>query len=543
MANMDTATGNPRLWLVASAVAATLCVLTAVPASAGPYDWAAGLPGCHPTQPAVAHNANGVLLAPQPTTGPVPCGMLTGWATIENRIAVTNDNTVIFMPALLPGQPAQLPPGTTPPLVGGCGHLPGDCLGETVSRSTDEGATWTTSTAVAFDDNPTGLGFVAGDVDNRLYVDHATGRLFYYDYNSDKHAHPDACGNGRGATIFFSDDSGVTWSHGFSLDHMCTENPTVVVGKRRISSPSPSYAGGVVYLCGNNFGTGIAGGGSTGKVCAKSVDGGLTWVGQLFQNDALTAVPITNGQGCYAGQCKDNFNPYPECAAGGSSSGGNDVQPLPDGTLLIPITCGSRTYLSQSKDEGDTWTIKNRIPHGGTLRSDSVGNLFKLNGTLLSTSTNRGVTWSAQIDMIAPGVGSPGSTHFAIGTHRVGHEVGRVAINYYGVRDGETYSDGFITETRNALDPNPVFWSGQVNHRADQGPLLYNVTPPVNMGVTVLDFTGSAFSPDGRSVWASFVRDCGDSLVTDPNCSSRYPETNPGNPQDGFAGRLVWPPQ
>ena len=52
-----------------------------------------------------------------------------------------------------------------------------------MSRSSDDGATWTTSTAVAFPD-PTGMGFFAGDVDNRLYVDHSTGRLFYYDYDS-----------------------------------------------------------------------------------------------------------------------------------------------------------------------------------------------------------------------------------------------------------------------------------------------------------------------------------------------------------------------
>ena len=117
--------------------------------------------------------------------------------------------------------------------------------------------------------------------------------------------------------------------------------------------------------------------------------------------------------------------------------------------------------------------------------------------------------------MIAPGVVSVGTTYFAIGTHRVGHEIGRVAINYYGVRAGETYSDGFITETRNALDPNPVFWSGQVNHRADAGAAAVQHRPrPSNMGVTVLDFTGSAFSPNGRSVWASFVQDCGDNILT-----------------------------
>src|SRR2546422_10156205 len=115
--------------------------------------------------------------------------------------------------------------------------------------------------------------------------------------------------------------------------------------------------------------------------------------------------------------------------------------------------------------------------------------------------------------MAAPGVISRGTTFFAQGTHRVGHEVGRVAVMYYGVRTGNTTSDGFITETRNALDPNPVFWSGQVNTLSGK-PLLYNTTPGVYifpMGLTVLDFIGGAFSPDGRSTWASFVQDCGPS--------------------------------
>src|SRR6267142_429133 len=259
-----------KLWVVASALAVTLFVLTAVRASADPaHDWAAGLPGCDPSRPAVAHYAGGVPLVPQPTNGPVPCGVLTGRPTVENRIEVTNDNTVIYMPALIPD-------GN---VLGGCGHGPGLCVNNTVGRTIDEGAHWVTSTATT---NPAVHDYVSADVDNNLYVDHGTGRLFYYDSGGTIAFQPPLCGDGgNGATIFFSDDSGATWSFGYDPEHNCSENPTILVGRPSISNPS--YAGGVVYLCGNNFGTGAGGAGSTGKVCSKSLDGGLTWVGQFFQ--------------------------------------------------------------------------------------------------------------------------------------------------------------------------------------------------------------------------------------------------------------------
>src|SRR2546425_102394 len=130
--NMSSASGNVKqLWVGASAFAATLCVLTAVSASAGPFDWAAGLPGCDPSRPAVAHHAKigavDQVLVPQPTNGPVPCGVLTGWATNENRIEVTNDGTVIFMPALIPDPLI--------PLLAGCGNGAGFCATNSVART------------------------------------------------------------------------------------------------------------------------------------------------------------------------------------------------------------------------------------------------------------------------------------------------------------------------------------------------------------------------------------------------------------------------
>ena len=191
-------------------------------------------------------------------------------------------------------------------------------------------------------------------------------------------------------------------------------------------------------------------------------------------------------------------------------------------------------------------------------RADSKGNLFLLRTSntssgpplptgstsggapalYLSHSTDGGKTWSSELNMVAPGVTSVGTVMFAQGTYAPG-QVGHVAVTYYANRVGKTTSDGFITEAHDALEQNPVFWSGQVNK--PNRPLLYN-TPGVNIGITVLDFLGGALSMDGRSVWGAWVQDCGDNLITDAGCRNRLPAENPANAQDGFAGRLVWPP-
>ena len=461
----------------------------------------------------------------------MPCGTLTGWPTVETRIETTNTGAVIYEPALVGG-----------PLLGGAGHVPGWGRLESMARTFDDGATWDTFSVAIYPDTY----LLDAAVDNNLYVDHDTGRLFAYFYNATPLGTQTTCVV-TGGTIAFSDNDGTNWSPGFDLDHGCAENPTILTAVPRTSTLA-GYRN-VVYLCGDNTSTGVATLGTPGFSCSKSADGGAHWLGTTLSGLGI----LGGGQGFYSGVAKDLLNPYPECA-GGSSSAGAGVQPLPDGTLLVVMSCGSKTYLAKSTDEGATWNVKNEIPHGGSLRADSVGNLYLLraNGAggglplmgssapqlFLSHSTDGGASWSPELDVIAPGVISAGTTFFAQGTYQAG-EVGHVAVMYYGIRGGNTTSDGFITETRDALDPNPLFWSGQVN--SPTRPLLYNNGPLSNIGVTVLDFIGGALSHDDRSVWASFVQDCGDNMFLSPECQRRWPGTNPGDPQDGFASRLVWP--
>jgi hypothetical protein len=541
---------SKRLSVVAAS-AAMLSVMAAAgagaDASTSPYGWAAGLPGCDTSRPAVAHLANQQVLSPQPTDGPVPCGMLTSFPTMENRIEVTNTNTVIYSPALMGG-----------PVLAGAGHVPGWGREEGLARTSDGGAKWDGVSIQVWPD----LYVLDGQTDNNIYVDHQTGRLFYYMQNSGPVGINTFCGGGGGATVAFSDDNANTWNWAFDNNHNCAENPTVLTGKPTVAGEQMAYPD-VVYLCGDNTSSGTATLGTAGYSCSKSLTGGTRWLGTGLAGTAAGPA-VSKGQGFYSGEGKDLFDPYPQCAGSSSTAGeqgvpgpGAEVQPLTDGTLVVIVSCNNKTYLSESRDEGATWNIVHQIPHGGDLRADSANNLYVLenataaNGTselLLSHSGDRGQNWSPELNMVAPGVRLVGTYEFAQGTYASG-QVGNVAVTYYGVRAGSSNSDGFVTETRDALEVNPIFWSGQVND--PKRPLLYNSinpigpfgTTPSNMGITVLDIMGAALSPDGRSAWGSFVQDCGTNMVTDPHCQARWPQTNPGNPQDGFAGRLVWPPE
>jgi hypothetical protein len=483
-----------------------------------PYRWAKALPGCGAARPAVAHRSDGRVLPQQPADGPVVCGGPTGWPTVENRIEVTNTGAVIYQPALGGG-----------PVASGDGRGFGLQEQARFGRSVDGGRTWSTSSVKIFPETYVGN----AQVDNNLYVDHQTGRLFWYIYSSRPVGAPPACSAGAGGTVVFSDDSGSTWSWGFDLDHECSENPTIVTARPRDAARQQSYPE-VTYLCGDNTRSGVGAMGTLGWSCSKSFDGGAAWSGTT-----------SGGQGFYSGIWKDTFDPYPQCG-GESTSATAGVQPLPDGSLLVPVVCADRVYLGESRDEGATWHLTHRLPSYGRLRADSAGNLFVVtagtgrtgNSTLLlSHSTDRGRTWSAPVNLVARGVRSVSTWMFAQGTHAPGH-VGDVAIAYYGTRGQRTASDGFITATRDALAPDPVFWSGQVNSASR--PLVYNTRLSGNIGTTIMDFNGGAWAPGADSVWGSWVQDCGADATSDPNCRNRLPGRAVTSTEDGYAGRLAW---
>ena len=445
---------------------------------------------------------------------------------------VTNDGTLFYIPAKQKAANG----------VGG--------VHEGLARSFDGGRTWDAFQVQEFPESDKYP--LVASVDHNLYVDHQTGRLFAYFDNP--MGFPTLTAAVGGATIAFSDNDGMTWVIGNDIDHTSSENPTLLTGEPTVTDRSQMAYENVVYLCGDNTSTGIGGAGTPGFSCAKSVDGGVNWKGTT-----------KDGQGFYSGVVKDNTDPYPECA-GGASSAGAGVQPLPDGTLIVLVTCNGKTFVSQSADEGSHWAIVHRgdaawaVPNNGSLRIDSEGNMFivrlaTVNGKpelLLSHAaetrkpSNASWTWddwTPELDITAPGITAIGKWFFVQGTHADG-QVGHLAVSYLATRADTAYpssSDGFITETRDALDSNPTFWSAQVN--SPLRPLMYNTSTESTgpFSTNALDFIGGALSPDGLSAWGSFQQSCGQNLVADAECQRRWPQTWPGNPTDGFAGRLVWP--
>jgi len=111
-----------------------------------------------------------------------------------------------------------------------------------------------------------------------------------------------------------------------------------------------------------------------------------------------------------------------------------------------------------------------------------------------------------------------------------------------------TTLDGYITETRNALDilhgGQPVFWSAFVNSASR--PLKYETGHPVGadgstyptpdgsaLGGPQANQVGMDLGPDD-SPWASFVEDCGPGPDAQ-SCVDQHGQTR------GVAGRLDWP--
>jgi hypothetical protein len=500
-------------------------------------------PGCAPDRPAIAHYAGGVLApTPKGEKAPIPCATATGFRTFEISIVVTNDGTILFQPALAT-ETTGLPVG--------------------VLRSVDQGESW------SFVDPLTTPARNSG-ADMNMWLDPETGRLFW--------------SNSLGVTpehIDLSDDEGMTWSSSspvpMNYDHtqIFSGPPTISLKGLRHGYPAVLYvvvSGG--YTCG-------AFGSPCGTHLSRSLDGGMTWG---------TGVAI----------------PYPaDCTSPGNNPiGGYGLKGVVghDGTVYVPFTPCETPYVAISPDEGSTWELSlvantETVGWGELgLGMDRKGNLYAtwIRATdrllYLSISTDRGSHWSEPLMIAAPGVNEAVEPQLVVGA------TGQVAVSYYGSKNAplpfpppciigsptgnlgfgylsegaslgcpayasETW-DTYMTETFNALDRQPLFWSATLNDPADS--TWYGISPSALRipepppGVTGgindeypggataeangsgrADYFAITMAPDDTP-WVGFVQECpyGLPVLGNPNCPSTLTGTN-SDGLFGFVGRLV----
>lgn len=548
---MNRAQKNTRaLWLsLAAAATMALATLALVPAVSaddnhGRHPKHFG-PGCAPDRPAIPHHADGVPAhRDDDEAAPIPCATATGYRTNEISIVVSNYGTILFEPALKT-EATGLPVG--------------------VLRSVDQGRSW------SFIDPATTPARTSGN-DMNMWMDRETGRLFWSNSLLVSPEHLD-----------ISDDDGQTWSASspvpMNYDHtqIFTGPPTAGVKSLLQGYPNVIYvvvSGG--FTCGNL-------GSPCGTHISRSLDGGTTWE---------TPVGL----------------PYPpECTSPGNNPiGGYGLTGVVgrDGTIYLPFTPCERPYVAISNDGGSTWKLS-LVNDTQTLGWGELGLGMDKEGHLyatwsnnadrllyLSISRDRGSHWSRPVMIAAPGVNETALPQLVAGAR------GQVAVTYYGSKDAplpfpppciegsasgnlgfgylnqgssvdcppyasETW-DTYITETFDALDRRPLFWSATLNEPGQ--PTWYGITPSAMRipepppGVTAgvndeypsgatseasgggrVDYFSITMASDDTP-WVGFAQECpkGLPVLGNPNCPSMLTGSN-SDGAFGFVGRLVRP--
>ena len=351
-------------------------------------------------------------------------------------------------------------------------------------RSEDQGQSWTR----------VGSPFHVVTFDPYVYVDPATGRVFQDDIQ------PIGCG-----WLSFSDDKGESWTTNplGCGNPQVNDHQTLVAAKpRRLATVG--YPN-LVYRCVNNVAY---------PACAVSVNGGQTFLPQ---------VPVVSELGVDPEYMAPLVGPIatPVC-----SSLTGHLEAAPDGTVYLPSSdctiAQSPPVVSVTQDDGLTWTthvISEDRPadtHEVGIAVDEAGNVFANwvsdGRMLLARSTDQGKTWSAPIDVTAPGVTATAFNAIAAGAP------GRVALAYIGTTLEGGYADRSLSEDEwegatwnaylavipDALAESPAIQSVTANDPAD----------PVARGLCgrtrcsgMTDFIEIVVDAQGRP-WASFVDVC-----------------------------------
>ena len=538
-------TVRPRLrWLIRTPVTAALSVvvtsLFVAPtafAQAKENEEKVLAPGCAPDRPAIAHHAGGAIASvDRNEKAPIPCSSSTGFRTGEISLVITKEGTLLFQPAF---------PETGLPIG--------------VLRSVDQGATWD------FID-PSGNPPRKASFDMNMWVDPDSGRIYWSnDLGLGIPPVP-----GPLPRVDRSDDDGKTWLPSSPLPNFHYIATQIVSGPPPKSlkhpaenAPNPVYVvtSGSISCPVFNF---------CGKHVAKSLDGGVTF-------GPGVAIPFP-----------------PECPAPGiyptGAFGVNGVVGR-DGTVYEPSTPCERPYIAISHDEGDAWQLA-RVADTETIGwgelavgIDKQENLYAAwtdaadRLPYLAISRDGGLHWSKPLMIAAPGVNEAAIPQLVVGA------TGQVAVAYYGsknapvpfppdcivgsstfpnlsgngviytlLQDGPSSScpgyeketwDTYITETWNALDQQPLFWSATLND--PDKPTWYGATPSSmrvpggfagghNAGTGLnVDYFALTMTPD-NTAWVGFVQECplGLPVAGNPNC----PSTLTGARSDGLFGMV-----
>jgi hypothetical protein len=442
--------------------------------------------GCDPSLPVVAHRPGGsAVQLPAGATLPVACSSRTGYPTSETTLAVTNAGSLIFSPAQSENS---------------------------MARSTDGGASWGLTSPAA--EQPTGFW---NTVDPFLIADRRTGRVFWSHATGPvrnetalPHVSPLPQGLGfylaaaQGFQVYSSGDDGQSWSTADYSTAPTGDWEKLGVGPPPAGAAQPAGYPDVVYLCANSP-LEVSG---PGRLCYKSLDGGRS-----FAIAGYTSPSPSNPQ--------DICPPL------------NFESPVVDsaGTLYQAVTCQRADYVVISQDEGATykWVPVPGAPTGSVdsgpylqLAVDDADNLYGLwqaGGLIyLISSRDHGRTWSPP-EMVA----GPGLTGVSLPSLSAG-AAGHVAITYYASTDPNAAQlSAYITQTADALDPQPLLYTGALNDPAHPIFHDYGLSDAPRA-----DFVGGAYDQAGTGYWTGVAEQLGP------------PDSNQHVSTVGLAGTLAW---
>jgi hypothetical protein len=485
--------------------------------------------GCSPSRAAVAYDASGRPLRPQPPAAPAPCLVATGFATVETHIVVTADGSLVYEPAIItPGLlGSSFAPGAPGP------HLWSPLSPAGVAVSRDRGATWRFAAPA---------GDLYSATDNAMYVDPATGRLFMAMLT------PNIPSGGQLAVqdqvpltheiMLTSADDGATWDYEALPAFVSSENPRFTAAPPPTGGARP--AGGypdVTYWCGNRA-VGLMEPLIIERECYRSLDAGTSWE----MRSILFTSPVPRHRQC--GTSREDIDSYD----------GNYPQGASDGSLYVMVGCTPNTtptghdavdYLARSTDEAASFPVIRGpgstavtlpVPAGPDhpeLRIAQVGGrdtfvlVYSQTGAggprlVMRTATIPGFmpggglaappAWSPPVRLTPPGLlsldrwavdvrGSELAASYLAGNRRPG--------------SSSTVYDGYLSVTPDVGTVRRV-WTAVVNDSSK--PLSFSA--PVSAKD---DFIGVAIGPDGRP-WASYFSPCSAeaSAATDSACQGQH---------------------